>query len=73
MEQQGAATQEIALNVRHAAAGTTRVAADIADVNRRAAETGAASTHPLASARSLSSDSNHREAEVDRFVACIKA
>jgi len=61
--------EKIARNVQHAAAGTTRAA----DVNRGAAETGAASTHVLASARSLSSDSNHLKVEVDRFVASIKA
>jgi methyl-accepting chemotaxis protein len=73
VEQQGAATQEISRNVHQAATGTTRVAANIADVNRGAVRTGSASTEMLSAVRSLSSDSGHLRLEVDKFVASIKA
>ena len=43
IEQQGAATQEIARNVQQAAIGSTQVATSIADVNRGAGEIGSAS------------------------------
>jgi hypothetical protein len=43
VEEQGAATQEIARNVGEAAKGTQQVASNITDVNRGAGETGSAS------------------------------
>jgi methyl-accepting chemotaxis protein len=73
VEQQGAATQEIARNVQQAAQGTTEVATSITDVNRGASETGLASTHVLASARSLSKDGGMLKAEVERFLATVRA
>src|SRR4030081_413839 len=44
IEEQGAATQEIARNVQQAALGTTQVATNIADVNRGAGDTGLGSS-----------------------------
>ncbi|HMK81080.1 MAG TPA: methyl-accepting chemotaxis protein [Xanthobacteraceae bacterium] len=73
VEEQGAATQEIARNVGEAAKGTAQVASNITDVNRGAGETGAASAQVLASAQSLSSESNHLKVEVDRFLATVRA
>ncbi|MGZ8391172.1 MAG: methyl-accepting chemotaxis protein, partial [Rhodoplanes sp.] len=58
VEEQGAATQEIARNVTQAAQGTNEVATHITDVNRGAAETGSASTQVLSSAQSLAGESN---------------
>ncbi len=58
VEEQGAATQEIARNVQQAAAGTEQVVTTITDVDRGAGETGSASTQVLASAQSLSGESN---------------
>jgi methyl-accepting chemotaxis protein len=73
VEEQGAATQEIARNVHEAAQGTGQVAANIVEVTRGAGETGAASSHVLASAQSLSKESEHLQREVDRFLATVRA
>ncbi|MBV8840180.1 MAG: MCP four helix bundle domain-containing protein [Alphaproteobacteria bacterium] len=73
VEEQGAATQEIARNVGEAAKGTAQVASNITDVNRGAGETGSASSQVLASAQSLAGESNHLKAEVDKFLATVRA
>jgi methyl-accepting chemotaxis protein len=73
VEEQGAATQEIARNVGEAAKGTQQVAGNITDVNRGAGETGSASAQVLSSAQSLSHESNHLKAEVDRFLMTVRA
>ncbi|WP_436202177.1 cache domain-containing protein [Astrobacterium formosum] len=73
VEEQGSATGEITRNVQQAAHGTTEVARNIVDVNHGAAETGSASAQVLASARSLSQDSNRLKAELDRFLSTIRA
>ncbi|MCZ7659563.1 MAG: cache domain-containing protein [Xanthobacteraceae bacterium] len=73
VEEQGAATDEIARNVQQAAHGTTQVAANIVEVNRGAGETGSASPHVLASAQSLSRESDHLKSEVEKFLATVRA
>jgi methyl-accepting chemotaxis protein len=73
VEEQGAATQEIARNVGEAAKGTTQVATNITDVNRGASETGSASAQVLSSAQQLSSESNHLKLEVDKFLSTVRA
>ena len=73
VEEQGAATQEIARNVQQAAHGTTQVATTITQVNRGADDTGSASTQVLASAQSLSGESNRLRLEVDRFLSTVRA
>jgi len=73
VEEQGAATQEIARNVAEAAKGTQQVASNITDVNRGASETGSASAQVLSSAQSLSHESNHLRSEVDRFLMTVRA
>ena len=73
VEEQGAATQEIARNVQEAARGTTQVAEHIVDVNRGAGETGSASSQVLASAQSLASESNHLKLEVRKFLDTVRA
>jgi methyl-accepting chemotaxis protein len=73
VEEQGAATQEIARNVGEAAKGTQQVAANITDVNRGAGETGSASAQVLSSAQSLSGESNHLKAEVEKFLMTVRA
>jgi methyl-accepting chemotaxis protein len=73
VEEQGAATQEIARNVQHAAVGTSQVATHIVDVSRGAGETGSASAQVLSSAQSLSGESNHLKLEVERFLATVRA
>ena len=73
VEEQGAATQEIARNVQQAAELSARVATNITDVDRGNSETGAASTQMLAAAQSLSKESNHLQTEVRNFITTIRA
>jgi methyl-accepting chemotaxis protein len=73
VEQQSSATQEIARSVQNVAKGTDEAAADIRAVNRGATETGSASEDVLNSARTLSSESTRLRAELDRFMANIRA
>jgi hypothetical protein len=63
IEEQGAATQEIARNVQQAAIGSTQVATSIADVNRGAGDTGSASSQVLSSAQLLSNENKRLKAE----------
>jgi methyl-accepting chemotaxis protein len=73
VEEQGAAMQEITRNVQQAAAGTSQVAGNISDVSAGAAKTGAASTQVLSAAQSLADQSGRLKAEVDRFLATVRA
>ena len=73
IEQQGAATQEIARNVQQAAIGSTQVATSIADVNRGAGDTGTASSQVLSSAQLLSNENKRLKAEVVKFLATVRA
>ncbi|RZM07399.1 MAG: HAMP domain-containing protein, partial [Sphingomonas sp.] len=73
VEQQGAATQEIVRNVGQAALGTAEVTGNIAGVAGAAEETGAAATQVLGAASELSRQSEHLAAEVDRFLATVRA
>ena len=73
IEEQGAATQEIARNVQQAAIGSTQVATSIADVNRGAGDTGSASSQVLASAQMLSNENKRLKAEVVKFLATVRA
>ena len=73
IEQQGAATQEIARNVQQAALGSTQVATSIADVNRGAGDTGSASSQVLSSAQLLSNENKRLKAEVVKFLATVRA
>ena len=73
IEQQGAATQEIARNVQQAALGSTQVATSIADVDRGAGEIGTASSKVLSSAQMLSNENKRLKAEVATFLATVRA
>jgi methyl-accepting chemotaxis protein len=73
VEEQGAATQEIARNVQHAAQRSTAVAENINDVSRGAGETGSASSQVLSSAQTLSSESNRLKMEVENFLTSVRA
>jgi methyl-accepting chemotaxis protein len=72
VEEQGVATQEIARSVEHAARGTAEVATSISGVNRGATQTGSASGQVLASAQSLSRESNRLKSEVEQFLAGVR-
>ncbi len=73
VEEQGAATQEIARNVQQAAELSNHVAANVTDVNKGAGQTGSASTQVLASAQSLSKESQQLRLEVDSFLTAVRA
>ncbi|WP_375304449.1 methyl-accepting chemotaxis protein [Bradyrhizobium sp. A11] len=71
VEEQRAATQEIAQNVQRAALGTDQVASTIKGVDEQAGTTGAAAAQLLSSARLLSQDSAQFQSEIDQFLAAI--
>lgn len=73
VEEQGAATSEIVRNVSQAAAGTSEVTGNIAGVASAAEETGAAASQVLTSASELSRQSEHLNAEVQRFLSTVRA
>jgi methyl-accepting chemotaxis protein len=73
VEQQGAATHEIARHMSEAAKSTSLAAGHIGDVNRGAGETGSASSQVLAAAQSLARESNQLKKEVNAFVATVRA
>jgi methyl-accepting chemotaxis protein len=73
VEEQGAATQEVAHNVQQAAQGTSEVASAITEVNKGARDTGTASSQVLASAKSLTVESGRLGSEVEQFLAHIRA
>ncbi len=73
VEEQGAATQEIARNVQQAAELSMRVAENITEADRSNGETGAASAQVFTAAQSLSKESNHLQMEVRNFLSTIRA
>ena len=73
VEEQSAATQEISRNIRHSAEGTHQVATNIVSVKDGASETRTASSLVLTSAQTLSNDSARLKAEVDKFLATVRA
>jgi methyl-accepting chemotaxis protein len=73
VEQQGAATQEIARNVAQAAQGTQDVSGTIGGVSQAAQETGAAAAQVLASAGELSRNGEALSAQVQAFLAEVRA
>jgi len=72
VEEQDAATQEIARNVEQAAAGTQEVAANVSLVTQGAAETGSAATQILGAAEELAKQSEVLSAEVSKFLAEVR-
>ena len=73
LEQQGAATQEIARNVQEASRGTSEVSSNIAAVSEAAGSTGAAATEVRSSAADVAQQGEALRGEVDRFLAGIRA
>src|SRR5215813_4953463 len=73
VEEQGAATAEIARNVQQAAQGTAQVATNITDVRTGAGETGSTSAQVLSSAQALSHESGKLKQEVDKFLTTVRA
>ncbi|MTW18463.1 HAMP domain-containing protein [Rhodoplanes serenus] len=73
MDEQRTATSEIAHHIRQAATGTGRVVETIAVVSRGAEDTGAASGDVQGAAGQLAADSDSLRAEVDKFLATVRA
>jgi methyl-accepting chemotaxis protein len=69
VEQQGAATREIARNVTEAASGTEQVNRNIAGVSRAASETGQAAHEMLSASNSLAQQAQTLKQHVDRYVS----
>ena len=73
VEEQGAATQEIARNVQQAAAGTNEVSANIGGVTKAAEEAGHGAEQVLGAANELSQQSAVLSREIDSFITTIRA
>jgi methyl-accepting chemotaxis protein len=73
VEEQGAATQEIARNVQEAARGTQSVSHNIVSVNEAANDTGKAAQQMLGAADSLTREAGALREEVARFLSGVKA
>jgi methyl-accepting chemotaxis protein len=72
VEEQGAATHEIARNVEQAAAGTQEVSSSIIGVNQASGESGHAATEVLAAAGELSRQADTLAHQVDSFISTIR-
>ncbi|MCF4128291.1 methyl-accepting chemotaxis protein [Methylobacterium sp. SyP6R] len=73
VEEQGSATQEIVRNVSQAAAGTDEVTHGVAAVAGVAEQSGISASQVLAASSELSRQSEHLGAEVNRFLATVRA
>ncbi len=73
VEEQGAATQEIARNVQEAAAGTREVSSNISGVTQAASETGTSAQQVLEAASELSRQSEGLSGAVDHFLRQVRA
>jgi methyl-accepting chemotaxis protein len=73
IEEQSAATRQIAQNSTQAKERTSHVLDSITRVDRDASETGTASARVLASARSLAGDSSALKVKVDKFLATVRS
>jgi methyl-accepting chemotaxis protein len=73
VEEQGAATQEIARNVQQAARGTQEVSANIAGVGQAVGETGHVATEVLSAAEELTRQSDTLRGQVEGFFTTIRA
>jgi len=73
VEQQGAATAEIARNVAEAAKGNGEVTINISGVNAAAQQSGVAAGEVLAAASSLSQNSEELKVQVDAFLREVRA
>ncbi len=73
VEEQGAATQEIARSVQQAAQGTQGVTQNIVGVREASAQVGAASTLVLDAAGQLSTQSDQLKSETEKFLGGIRA
>jgi methyl-accepting chemotaxis protein len=73
VEEQTAATREIARNVQQAAQGTGEVSENITGVSRAATETGTAAGQVLGAAGELSQQAELLRSELGKFIAKVRA
>ena len=73
VEEQGAATREIARNIQHASVGTSDVSSNIIGVSEASTEAGAAASQVLGAAGELRREADTLRAEIDAFLASIRA
>ncbi len=73
VEEQGAATREIARNIQHAAGGTSEVSSNIVGVSTASAEAGAAASQVLGASEALRREADVLRAEIDAFLTNIRA
>jgi methyl-accepting chemotaxis protein len=73
VEQQGGATAEIARNVQQTAQAAHDVTVNISGVSRASNDTGAAAGEVLSAAGELSQQAEHLSAEVNNFLADVRA
>jgi methyl-accepting chemotaxis protein len=73
IEEQGAATREIARNIQSVAAGSSEINAHIGGVTTAASATGTAAGDVLANARELDNQSGMLRSAVDGFLAKVRA
>jgi methyl-accepting chemotaxis protein len=73
VEEQGAATREIARNIQHAAGGTSEVSSNIVGVSTASGEAGAAATKVLDASAALRKEADGLRAEIDAFLVNIRA
>ncbi|MCK1547362.1 HAMP domain-containing protein [Bradyrhizobium sp. 179] len=73
VEQQGAATREIARNIQHAAGGTSEVSSNIVGVSTASAEAGAAAGEVLNASDALRREADMLRGEIDAFLNNMRA
>jgi methyl-accepting chemotaxis protein len=73
MEEQGAATGEIARNVVQASSGTREVSTNIVSVSRVAQETGKASTEILSASEALAQQATVLRGRIGTFIETVRA
>jgi methyl-accepting chemotaxis protein len=73
VEEQSAATLEIARNVEQAAAGTAEVSSNVSGVQDAANQTGAVSTQLLSASQELAAQAAGLKTTIDRFLSDVRA
>lgn len=72
VEEQGAATSEIARNVQQASAGTSDVSVNVSSISEAASQTGDAAVRVKSASDSISAQVGTLQGEVSKFLAAIK-
>jgi methyl-accepting chemotaxis protein len=73
VEEQGAATREIARNIQHAAGGTSEVSSNIVGVSSASTQAGTAAGEVLSASDALRREADVLREEIDEFLSNIRA